>query len=278
MIKKTVQRKNSKTSLKKTKDIDLSIQFSLDGFSFCISDSILKKDIYFSDYTFENTQNSPENLLEKIEEIFKNDNNLQHEFSSILVIHNNNLSTLVPNKYFNENNLKSYLNLNIKTLSTDLIAFDDVTLLNAKNVYIPYVNINNYLFQNFGEFEYKHHLTVLIEKLLELEAKKEKIMYVNVSKTSYDIVVLENKNLILANSFSFNTKEDFIYYILFSAEQLSLNTEEFLLYFLGDIEKQSEIYKITYQYIRNIMFLKNNNSIIKDLDTSEHSNYLLLGL
>ena len=277
MIKKKVQRKNSNTSLKNTKDIDLSIQFSLDGFSFCISDSILKKDIYFSEYTFDYTQKTPEALLDNIEEIFKNDINLQHEFLSILVIHYNNLSTFVPNKYFKEDNIKDYLNLNIKTLATDLIVFDEIEILEAKNVYVPYVNINNYLFQNFGEFEYKHHLTVLVEKLLKLEVNRDKTMFVNVNHSNFDIIVLEDKKLILSNSFSFESKEDFIYYILFTAEQLNLDTEKFKLYFLGDIEMESEIYKITYQYIRNVFFINNKNTILKDLNTSKHSNYLLLG-
>ena len=56
------------------------------------------------------------------------------------------------------------------------------------------------------------------------------------------------------NCFEFKTKEDFIYYILFTAEQLHLNPEEFELILLGDIEKESELYTILYQYIRTIKF------------------------
>ena len=48
-------------------------------------------------------------------------------------------------------------------------------------------------------------------------------MYVNVSYTNLEIVVFKNKKLELYNIFCFSTKEDFIYYILFVAEQLKLN-------------------------------------------------------
>ncbi len=277
MTEKTVQKKNSNISLKKTKDIALSIQFSLDGFSFCVSDTRTKKDIFFTEYLFEETQNSPEDLLKKIKTIFKSDANLQLEYSNVTIIHQNNLATIVPNTYFEENSLANYLNYNIKTLKNDFIAFDDVLKIDAKNVYIPYVNINNYLFQNFGEFEYKHHHTVLLEKLLKTNNSDEKVMYVNVSNNVLEIIVLESKKLILLNSFSYTSKEDFIYYILFTAEQLQLNPADFKLFFTGDINIESDIYKITYKYVKEISFLESKNSIFKELKLSKHSNYILLG-
>jgi hypothetical protein len=272
-----VQKKISKISLKKTKDIALSIQFSLDGFSFCVTNTETKEKIYFTEYQFDETLNSPEELLEKIEYIFKTNTNLQLEYNAVSVIHKNNLATLVPSKFFDQNFLTSYLNFNIKTLGTDFIAFDEITYMDAKNVYVPYININNYLFQNFGEFEYRHYRTILIEKLLMLEGSNEKKMYINVSKNSFDIVVLENKKIIFSNSFLYHKKEDFIYYILFTAEQIQLNTAIFKLYFMGEIEVESDIYKIAYKYIKNIFFLESQNSIFKDLEAPNHSNFILLG-
>lgn len=271
-----VLKKNS-TSLIPKKENKLSIQFNLDGFSFSIYNTASQKDVYFQEYSFENSQTTPENLLLKIESIFKTDLYLQNDFIAVKVIHQNNLSALVPNHFFNEKKMASYLNFNIKTLATDFITFDDLENLEAKNIYIPYVNINNYLFQNFGEFEYKHHSTVLIEKLLKSNKIKEKIMYVNVSKTTLDIVVLENEKLILSNTFSYNSKEDFIYYLLFVAEQLNLDVQEFPLYFMGEINLESQTYKITYKYIKNVSFLESNNTIFNEFNIPSHSNYILLG-
>jgi len=272
-----VQKNNSTIFEVKSKNITLSIQFSLDGFSFCVINSLKNSTTYFKDYQFKETQNSPESLLEEIKSIFKSDANLQLEYDKVTVIHENNLATLVPTKFFNENSLSDYLSLNIKTLKNDFITFDEIDTMNAKNVYIPYVNINNYLFQNFGEFEYKHHNTILLEKLLKVNTFNEKVMYINVSKNTFDLVVLENNNIILSNSFSYASKEDFIYYILLTAEQLQLNTMDFRLYFMGNITKLDAIYKITYKYIKNVFFLESNNSIFNELKIANHSNYILLG-
>jgi len=277
MINKNVIKKSSTISLRDTKDTKLSIQFNLDGFSFCITDNISEEILYFSEYLFKEKKITPESLLKKIEELFKTDSYLLKDFSSVLVVHQNNLSCLVPNTYFSEDKLSEYLNFNIKTLTSDFIAFDDIQGITAKNVYIPYVNINNFLFQNFGEFEYRHHLTLFIEKLISINNSDKKVVYVNVSSEIFDIVVIQNKQLCFSNSFSFETKEDFIYYILFTFEQLKLDVEEIQLYFTGDIELESELYNITYQYIRNVLFLESNNSIFKQLNCSKHSNYILLG-
>ena len=233
--------------------------------------------MYFREYIFENSQTSPENLLLKIETIFNTNAYLQNDFITVTVIHQNNLSTVVPNRFFDKKKMAFYLNFNVKTLATDFITFDDLEALNAKNVYVPYVNINNYLFQNFGEFEYKHHSTVLIEKLLKNTTTKEKTMFVNVSKTSLDIVVLENKKLLLSNAFSYDSKEDFIYYVLFVAEQLNLDVREFPLYLLGEITLKSKTYKITYKYIKNVSFLESTNAIYDTFNIPSHSNYILLG-
>ena len=268
--------KINKQSLNISENNSLSIQFSLDGFSFCINDNETNKTKYFFNHTFEETLKSPEKLLEKIQVIFEEDRLLQKDFKSIQVIHQNYLSSLVPNAYFDASLLRNYLDVTVKTLKNDFIAFDDLEKIAAKNVYIPYININNYLFQSFGEFEYKHHQTVLIEKIIQ-KKDMNKVMYVNVAKNNFDIIVTENQELLFVNSFSFNTKEDFMYYVLFTAEQLELDTEQFLLTFSGLISEADEIYKITYKYIRNIGFIHSENPFALELKEPQHTNYTLLG-
>jgi hypothetical protein len=58
----------------------------------------------------------------------------------------------------------------------------------------------------------------------------------------------------LFNSFEYQTPEDFIYYLLFTAEQLSLNPEIFQLELLGTITRNDPYYAMAYKYIRNVSF------------------------
>lgn len=253
----------------------LSIQFNLGGFSFCISDVVSYEIQNFTSYSFDEVCNSPEELLKEIEAVVKDNSFFKQDFETVTVIHQNTLSTLVPDALFNPEELNTYLDYNIKTLTTDFIAFDSLSQIEAKNVYVPYVNINNFFFQKFGEFTYKHHATVLIDKLLlKTKNSTDKQFYVNVSKQQIDIVVIERSKLLFSNSFIYNTKEDFIYYILFTAEQLELNPEKLLLYFCGDINTNDEIYLITYQYIRNVDFVTSSTHFFDTVtDLESHTFY-----
>ena len=276
MIKQIVKKKTINNNIEVTSKRKLSIQFSLDGFSFCTTNSH-NEVLEFSSYTFSKTKNSPELVLENLQDIFKKEKSLQYDFETVTVIHQNNLNTLVPNEYFKEDALKSYLKYSIKTIATDLITFDELDFMNSQNVYIPYVNINNFLFQNFGEFEYKHYSSVLLEKLFSI-ASNDICCYIHVSKSTFDIVIIKNSNLQFFNIFEYKTKEDFMYYVLFTLEQLELSTEETLVSVLGDIEEDSDLFRLMYTYIRNIDFLSSKNAVFNNQkEISKHSNFILLG-
>ncbi|MFD0993645.1 DUF3822 family protein [Tenacibaculum geojense] len=272
-----MQRKNKNTGIiPDTKQ--LSIQFSLDGFSFCIQDVATKEIVSFTEYGFETPVSTPELLQDEIATIFEQDKELQQDFKKVKALHQNDLYTLVPNDYFDKKHLKTYLDFNIKTLTNDHITFDRIPTYEVRNVYVPFVNINNYLFQNFGEFEYYHHASVLIPNLLKYSENNTKTnFFVNVSNFSLDIVVIDSKKLLLANTFNYQTKEDFIYYILFVAEQLQLDPNEFQLTFIGAIEKESELYNIVYNYVRNVDFIQPSSTFLKNHDElSHHSNFTLI--
>lgn len=270
---------NKKTINKEIEDTfksSLSIQFSLDGFSFCTYDRN-NEAYHFSSYQFLETLNSPELILEKIKQVFESEKSLHKDFEKVTVIHQNNLSSLVPNEYFSETSLKDYLKYSVRTITSDLIVFDNLDFLTSKNVYIPYVNINNFLFQNFGEFEYRHHSSVLLEKLF-LKSNSKINFFVHISKSIFDIVVIKDSKLLYYNIFDYETKEDFIYYILFALEQLGLSPEKTMVTLTGDIETSSDLYKILFTYIKNINFLESKNAIFKSQKAiTNHSNIILLG-
>jgi len=274
MIKEIKKIANNTVDFLNLEENHLSIQLRLDGFSFCIYNKVFNKFGYFADFDFSGTHISPFKHLELVEEIFKKEDVLQLKYKTVSVIHFNNLVAQVPKTLFNKNNLTHYLKHTVKVLENDFITFDEINNSEIINVYIPFVNINNFLLDTYGSFIFKHSSTVLIENLLnEYKNAEGDFCFVNVTNKNFELIVLKNKKFKLFNNFSFNSKEDFIYYILFTAEQLNLNPEEFKLIFLGDIEKESELYAITYQYVRNVNFYTSSNTIN---GLSQHSNFALL--
>lgn len=194
-------------------------------------------------------------------------------FESVSIAHANNLSTFVPKPFFKEENIADYLKYNIKVLQNDFIVHDNIDGADMINVYIPFVYLNNFLFDKFGSFEYKHSSSVFVESILKKSVPKdEQIFYVNVENGFFQITVVKNNKLVLYNAFDFKTKEDFIYFILFTAEQLKMNPDKFKLYLSGQIDKESVLYKIVYTYVRNVYFLESSS------ENENHQNYILLNL
>ncbi|CAL66796.1 DUF3822 family protein [Christiangramia forsetii] len=267
-----------KTIRENTNYKKLSIQVSLNGLSFCILNQQDNKIIYFKKIQFEK-QLDPIKVLSKIEITYEQEESLKQPVDEVILLFSSSLFTLVPEELFDEDNAASYLKFNTKILKTDFIAFDKINS-EIVNIYIPYANIINYFFDKYGEFEYRHSLSVLIESLLGLENKKLKPqVYLHSHLNSYELIVIENGKLIFANSFEYDTKEDFLYYLLFTAEQLNLDPHEFELILFGEISKDSEEYKIAWNYIKNISFMRPFHSFqfeTKSKPTQELSEYLLI--
>ncbi|PQV46219.1 uncharacterized protein DUF3822 [Jejuia pallidilutea] len=267
-------------ALKKTKNLDtitnqkLSIQISLSGLSFCI--------LNINTNTFENFEYIPFNkkvnpfvALERLMHYFDTREYLQKTFNDILVIHENDLSTLVPKPLFNKDYLADYLKFNSKILKSDYINYDTLDNNESVNVYVPYVNINNFIYDAFGEFTFKHFSTILIDEILKNEKNSSvNKVYVHVSEQHFEIVAVNSGKLKLYNTFEYKNAEDFIYYLLFTLEQLNYNPEHINVVLIGNISKDDSLYKMAYTYIRNISFGVSRNRLINDTE-SNHSNYII---
>lgn len=258
---------------------ELSIQISLSGLSFCILQRDTKTITFLKDYNFDRKLN-PHEVLDKVKHFFNTESFLQSSFTNVHVIHVNELSTLVPKSLFDENHLADYLKFNSKILKSDFIAHDSIEINDTANVYVPYVNINNFIYDLFGAFTYKHVSTILIEHILAIEKNASNVkVYINVNKNHFEMVVIDKSKLLLYNTFEYTTKEDFIYYILFTAEQLQLNPELFELNFIGDIDSKDDLYIMTYKYVQFVFFGKRHDHYKYSLNAqpkNNHSHFTIL--
>lgn len=258
---------------------ELSVQISLNGLSFCILNRSSDTIEYLNTINF-NTKLSPYDVLSRLKVELSANAVFSDTFNEVIVIHQNELVSLVPQALFNENNKADYLKFNCKILKTDFISQDNIDVNQSINVYIPYININNYIYETFGEFIYKHSSSLLIDSVLQSNKTTNKAkVFINVYQKSIEILVLDKGKLQLSNIFDFGTKEDFIYYILFVFEQLQLDVETVPVELSGYINKDDELYNIIYTYIRHVDFIEANYKYkfvdgLQDKNLSHH--YLIL--
>ena len=258
--------------IQKTKNLnsliikELSIQISLSGLSFCILNRSDSKIEYLERIEFK-SKLVPESVLEELQVIISKEATLSQPFDHVLVLFQNELSNFVPEEFFEEKKAADYLKFSSKIIKTDFISYDKIGANNSINVFVPYMNINNYLFEVYGEFEYKHASTIFLEQILkEKKNTTEDKIYINVEPFHFEMVIVKKDKFQLYNTFEYFTKEDFIYFILFSVEQLKLNPETLTVELTGHIEKDDDLYQMLYTYIRNVKF----NQLLKKFSYSDN--------
>lgn len=247
---------DAKTTSKKTKHAKtLSILVARDGLSFCVSTQRENVKTFFEEH-FSSPQ-SPENLLKELQSFFTY--SFEEKTSSVNaveVFYANPLYALVPRPYFDENMLGDYLKFNAKLLPTDELTYDRLDAVNANLVYIPYTNINNYLFEKFGEFTFQHAMSRFVKQCKPQSKPKDVSVFINVFTTHFDLCIFKDTELLLCNSYDYFSPEDFVYYTLFAFEQLKLDTDTLDLKLCGELEKDSRIFELLYTYVRHVSWIE----------------------
>ncbi|MBL4747195.1 MAG: DUF3822 family protein [Flavobacteriaceae bacterium] len=259
---------------------DLSIQLSLDGFSFCITKQLSHEIIFLEQHKFDQKPSNPFEHLTFTENLIQSIEILQQSFNAVKVCHSNNLASLVPLSIFDSEQLSNYLNFNIRVLADDFITYDQITHTDIVNVYVPFVNFNNFILEKYGSFEYKHTASIFIQSILKhAKNTSNNQVYVALEHGAMEIIVLKNNKLQLYNSFTITCKEDFIYYILFTTEQLQLNPEIFELILMGTITEKDAYFKLCKTYVRQVKLIDLSNVTQPLLDTtSKQANFNLIHL
>ncbi|NND88605.1 MAG: DUF3822 family protein [Flavobacteriaceae bacterium] len=253
----------------------MSVQISLIGLSFLISDADSGDLVFFHEENLDRTHTSEE-LSFVLESVFKKHEPLSGPFKEITVVFSTIISTVVPKPLFDETKAIEYLKFNSKLLPSDFVAYDLVENTDWVVVYIPFVNINNFFFERFGTFQYYHATTLLLDNIVkEHSLSKEPKAYLHIQKDFFTLSIISDQKLHLCNSYNYQTDEDFIYYLLFGFEQLKLDPDQVPLSLSGNISQEDSLYELIYTYIRHVTIPKDMELAGKGTEQVSVKNFLL---
>jgi Protein of unknown function (DUF3822) len=251
----------------------LSVQITLTGLSFLVSTQESQDALYYSEKKF-SSQYTPEEFLQEIKKELAA-TALIKECKEVCLVYANTSYTLVPDALFDETRLSEYLKFNSKILAGDFIAYDTISSQGLHVVHVPFVNVNNFMFENFGDFQYFHAASVLLQAIFDKGLTRfETTAFIQVYETHFDLIIIKDGLLQLCNSYTYKTPEDLAYYVLFALEQLQLKPDALETKVLGNIEENDANFAILYTYIRNIEILTVQDAIIVD-QLKSHQQLLL---
>ncbi|MBT8188385.1 MAG: DUF3822 family protein [Croceitalea sp.] len=240
----------------------LSIQVSLNGLSFFILDTIGQKVLLTDSIAFK-TEATPYSLLKALKNLVEQQNWSKNDFSEVVVTHTSNLFALVPKPLFDPSELANYLKFNTKILANDQLVYDELKNQEIVVVYVPYTNINNYIFELFGEFEFRHSSTAVLQVLFNQKTRSKKTCYAHVGKQLFELMVIDQKKLLFYNQFEYSTPEDFLYYVLFTYEQLKLDPQTVKLKLFGMVEEGDPVFTICHDYLKKVSVFEPKNAALE---------------
>ena len=186
-------------------------------------------------------------------------------------IFDNDRYTFVPAAVFKEKNKDKYLAVLGLTDEDSVVCADYIKGADAYNVYAITKQEHEALQSLPETTKYYHASSVLVASLIKdnQERPDDVRVYLNIKDQKFEMIVLKGCNLLFNNTFRFKTKEDFLYFLLFTIEQLHLDAGSVPVYFLGMIEEKSAIVEVTSRYMRDIRFMGKDYNAHNKVTTCE---------
>jgi hypothetical protein len=183
------------------------------------------------------------------------------DFRNVSVQFANERFTLIPSAIFKAEDVQSYFYFNQVKREDDSIHVDHVMGFDAVNIFAVSDTLISAVRKLFERFTIHHHLSALLNAArLYPHQQGGKNIFIHVHSSSMDVIVVEERKLLLANTFPFTTVEDGIYFVMMIFSRLSLNAESTELTVAGEIEKGSPLTAQLQKYIRHVSFGQRNKA------------------
>jgi len=195
----------------RTSVYELSIQVSLNGFSYAVKDTIRNTFIALYTEEWENHTLGDVDFRKFIGSLTEAKPWIKEEFKKVLVAFDSHLFTIVPNSLFEPEKAKEIFNLAHPFPEYCEIRFIDITENYAKLIYIAPTEFINEWHKLQPKSVYTHSLQSFI-KVGPIYSSK-KLVQVDISDKEITIICHKNNALVLANTYACSTTTDVVYYV-----------------------------------------------------------------
>ncbi len=236
-----------------TSEYFLSIQVSLDGFSFSILDSIQNKVVYL--YSQDTFTSEPDFHLKKVKSVFDETDVLGFPYKKIRIYYSSpEKTTLVPPEIFRPEQLPDFYNITFGIDDRNEIRHSFIQSLDNYAIFGINKLLLSFLKEKYPEIEIQNELVL---SGYRLQNEKKAIM-IRILRKKMEIIVTSPK-ISFYNSFSYEGENDMLYYILGVAKNMEEQPEIVILD--GLVNKHSEIYHRVRQYFNHVSIMGYNSNV-----------------
>ncbi|MBW6480303.1 MAG: DUF3822 family protein [Bacteroidales bacterium] len=238
----------------------LSIELSLDGFSYCVLDAEKFRYIALESFALEGIKDLND-LSPVLDEMVREKLLLTGSYQRISFALNSADVSLIPADYFSYSEKNTYLNFSTDTDQETETRVDKLNNLSAFAVYAFPKQLLHKVNFLFPACRIRHISTSLIENILYMVryGRVSPQLVLHVQKGNFQILYFEGNNLSFYNSYRYQTWDDLFYYLFFVLEQLSLDAEKLDMMLFGEVGIEGEFYKKVKLYFKSFSFGPRND-------------------
>lgn len=249
----SLQIKDAAFDIRRTDAFCLAIELCLDGITVTVLDNLTNDYLAFEHYPLRKLSDESA-LAQQFKQLVEEHEWLGNGFKRTDVMIVAERFTLIPASLFDSAHAIDYLRFNHPIdETTDIVLSDLLHQCDARNLYAANQKLIDAIKNIFPGVRIRHHLSPLIDRTLSVNKNSDgRRVLAHVQQNRFDLLITDSSRLLLANSYRYQTAEDFIYYLLFACEQLKINPDKMLLEIVGEVESKSGLMDITRKYVREV--------------------------
>ncbi|MDR1056864.1 MAG: DUF3822 family protein [Prevotellaceae bacterium] len=250
----------------------LSIQISLNGFSFSVFDEGLSKHVILRDYQYQQNITNYEDLSAEIGSLSASDDCLALDYPVCTCLYISLKHTLIPENSFSKEKLRTYMEFVSPLEELDEIHYYKYPATDTYSIYVIPSLVASKLTTYYKKIRFINQANPLICGCLK-NTEGSNILYINLHNGVADMVLAENKQLKLHNAFEIYHLNDAVYYITALLHQFQLKLQTTPIYISGDVMKE-EIEELT----KYFPLLKINNNHRMSMLVGQENSYRYFNL
>ncbi len=227
----------------------MSIQANLNGLSFCILDPVTNKYIALVHKNFD----KPDYQYSHLNEYFNRSDFFKYQYKKIFFLYHTNEYALIPAPLHDENRKSDILHFNGHKVDYEhKLISNRINMCDSVNTFAIPMPLYEILKSRFADIKIFNQSTPRIESaLIRRKSDADYQFLIHVQDNWFEITATDKHNLILQNSFNYNSEKDLIYMLLFTFEQLKIQAARSYVEINGNITASDLRYKTVKKYLRN---------------------------
>lgn len=249
--------------LNRTKEYKLSIQVSLDGFSFSM--------INIGDNRLIGLKNVPaiisteKFIARRFGEWIQSEEIFNQEFAEVEIQYSTGNFTAIPPSFYQEKKQNELASMLFEQEMTSQVISNIDETSEFHFLFTLPANLSAEITKKFENFKIVHPATILAQKGLSLFTQHEKGALLYFSKSSFLLLLFSDKKFLLANQYNFSHANDVVYYLMAVLNQFKIKPYDVKLCLAGKITGGNESEKLLRKYFDKTEFWFPENPINNEL-------------